>query len=99
MKRKPSPVSLAVAMGGYPGLLADIKQRIRSAQLRTTMAGNATMLVLYWELGGVLVERQKAEGWGAALLPRLAADLHDDLPELKGFSVRNLKLITQFFRE
>jgi predicted nuclease of restriction endonuclease-like (RecB) superfamily len=29
----------------------------------------------------------------------LATDLHNDLPEVKGFSVRNLKLMTQFFRE
>jgi predicted nuclease of restriction endonuclease-like (RecB) superfamily len=92
------PISPATA-GNYAGLLADIKQRIRTAQVRTAMAGNASMLMLYWEIGGVLVERQKKEGWGAAILPRLATDLHNDLPEVKGFSVRNLKLMTQFFRE
>jgi predicted nuclease of restriction endonuclease-like (RecB) superfamily len=57
------------------------------------------MLMLYWEIGGVLAERQKIEGWGTAVLPRLATDLQNDLPEVKGFSVRNLKLMTQFFRE
>jgi hypothetical protein len=68
-------------------------------QVRTAMTANASMLMLYWEIGGVLVQRQKTEGWGAAILPRLATDLHNDLPEVKGFSVRNLKLMTQFFRE
>jgi predicted nuclease of restriction endonuclease-like (RecB) superfamily len=82
-----------------PGLLADIKQRIRTAQVRTAMAGNASMLMLYWEIGGVLAERQKNEGWGAAVLPRLATDLHNDLPEVKGFSARNLRLMIQFFDE
>ena len=95
---KNKPISSATT-GNYAGLLADIKQRIRTAQVRTAMAGNASMLMLYWEIGGVLVERQKLEGWGAAILPRLATDLHNDLPEVKGFSVRNLKLMTQFFRE
>ncbi len=95
---KSKPIS-SVAAGNYAGLLADIKQRIRTAQVRTAMAGNASMLMLYWEIGGVLAERQKREGWGAAVLPRLATDLHNDLPEVKGFSVRNLKLMTQFFRE
>ena len=47
------------------------------------MAGNASMLMLYWEIGGVLAERQKNEGWGAAVLPRLATDLHNDLPEVR----------------
>jgi predicted nuclease of restriction endonuclease-like (RecB) superfamily len=92
------PISPATA-GNYAGLLADIKQRIRTAQVRTAMAGNSSMLMLYWEIGGVLAERQKIEGWGTAVLPRLATDLHNDLPEVKGFSVRNLKLMTQFFRE
>ena len=82
----------------YPRLLADIKQRIRAAQVRTAMAGNASMLLLYWEIGCVLAARQNAEGWGAAVLPRLAIDLHNDLPEVHGFSERNLKRMVQFFR-
>ena len=95
---KNKPISSATA-GNYAGLLADIKQRIRTAQVRTAMAGNASMLMLYWEIGGVLAERQKAGGWGAGVLPRLATDLHNDLAELKGFSARNLRLMIQFFGE
>ena len=98
-KKRAKPEALAATAGNYVGLLADIKQRIRAAQVRTAMAGNASMLTLYWEIGGVLAERQKREGWGAAVLPKLAVDLHNDLPEVKGFSARNLKLMTQFFRE
>jgi predicted nuclease of restriction endonuclease-like (RecB) superfamily len=95
---KSKPISSATA-GNYAALLADLKQRIRTAQVRTAMAGNASMLMLYWEIGGVLAERQKNEGWGAAVLPRLATDLHNDLPEMKGFSARNLRLMIQFFGE
>jgi hypothetical protein len=91
--------TLAIAAGSYAGLLTDFKQRIRTAQIRTAMAGNASMLMLYWEIGGMLAARQKAEGWGAGVLPRLEADLHNDVPGMKGFSVRNLKLMTQFHRE
>ena len=86
-------------MTAITGTTKEGKPSIRTAQVRTAMAGNASLLLLYWEIGGVLVERQKAEGWGAAILPRLATDLHNDLPDVKGFSVRNLKLMTQFFRE
>lgn len=83
----------------YTALLADIKQRIRTAQVRTAMAGNASLLMLYWEIGGVLAERQEKEGWGAGVLPRLATDLHNTLPEVKGFSARNLNCMVQFFSE
>jgi hypothetical protein len=94
-----SPKSLAGVTGNYAGLLTDIKQRIRTAQLRTAMAGNASLLMLYWEIGSMLSERQKKDGWGAAVLPRLAADLHNELPEVKGFSARNLRRMIQFNQE
>lgn len=97
--RSAQSTTLAGVAGNYAGLLADIKQRIRTAQVRTAMAGNASLLMLYWEIGGVLASQQKAEGWGAGVLPRLAADLHNEVPEVKGFSMRNLKLMTQFHRE
>jgi predicted nuclease of restriction endonuclease-like (RecB) superfamily len=83
----------------YASLLTTIKQRIQTAQVRTALAGNASMLMLYWDVGNLLVERQAEEGWGAAVLPRLAIDLRNELPEVKGFSVRNLMLMTQFARE
>jgi predicted nuclease of restriction endonuclease-like (RecB) superfamily len=63
------------------------------------MLGNASTLMLYWEIGGVLVERQKNEGWGAGVLPRLEADLKNELPEEKGFSERNMRRMIQFYRE
>lgn len=100
MTKKPAKAkTLATAAGDYASLLSDLKQRIRAAQVRTAMASNASMLLLYWEIGSVLAERQKTEGWGTAVLPRLAIDLRNDLPELKGFSARNLRLMIQFFDE
>ncbi|HYF37737.1 MAG TPA: DUF1016 N-terminal domain-containing protein [Prosthecobacter sp.] len=94
-----SPPAISADAGGYVELLADIKKRIRAAQIRTVTVSNAGMLMLYWKIGSVLAERQKLEGWGAGVLPRLALDLKNGLPEEKGFSTRNLKLMTQFFRE
>jgi predicted nuclease of restriction endonuclease-like (RecB) superfamily len=85
--------------GRYTALLTDIKQRIRTAQMRTAMAANTGLLMLYWEIGGVLAKRQASEGWGARVLPRLAADLHNALPEVQGFSDRNMRLMIQFYEE
>ena len=98
-KKSAQAKTLRAATGDYASLLSDIKQRIRAAQIQTAMASNASMLLLYWEIGGMLAERQKTEGWGAAVLPRLADDLRNELPEVKGFSPRNLRLMIQFFDE
>jgi len=83
----------------YGELLADIKMRIRQAQNRAVMSVNAEMLHLYWDIGKMVVAKQEAEGWGSAVIPRLADDLRNDLPELKGFSERNIGRMIAFFRE
>lgn len=82
----------------YVGLLAEVRLRVRSAQARALMAVNAELIRLYWDIGALIAARQQAEGWGAAVIPRLARDLHNELPEEKGFSERNIKLMVQFHR-
>lgn len=84
---------------GYAGLLSDIKQRVRHAQARAVLAVNAELIRLYWEIGALINSRQKQEGWGAGVIPRLAHDLHNELPEEKGFSERNIKRMLAFYRE
>ncbi len=83
----------------YNGLLGDIKIRIRQAQIKATLSANAEMILLYWDIGRMFLERQQREGWGTGVLRRLSCDLKSELPEVKGFSERNLKRMTQFYRE
>ncbi len=89
---------VATELTQYAKLLSDIKGRIQAAQTRAVLAVNAELTHLYWGIGRLLDERQAAEGWGAAVLPRLAGDLHNELPEIKGFSVRNLGRMLEFAR-
>lgn len=83
----------------YAELLTDIKQRIRHAQTRAVLAVNAELIRLYWEIGAMIDRRQQQEGWGSGVIPRLARDLHNELPEEKGFSERNIKRMLAFYRE
>ena len=82
----------------YAQLLGEIKQRIRHAQARAWMAVNAEMIRLYWRIGQVIDSRQQQEGYGTAVIPRLARDLHNELPQEKGFSERNIKRMLAFYR-
>jgi len=82
--------------GQYGALLSEIKGRIHGAQVRAAQAVHAELVRLYWEIGGLIRQRQEIEGWGAGVIPKLAADLKNELPEEKGFSERNLKLMVQF---
>ena len=77
-------------------MLKEIKDRIRRAEVRATMSANAEMLLMYWDVGRIIAERRSAEGWGAKIIQRLAQDIRNDLPEIKGFSERNLKRMFAF---
>jgi hypothetical protein len=86
-------------MNNYPALLKEIKDRIRQAQIRATLSANAEMLFMYWEVGHIIDEQRDTEGWGAKVIQRLALDIRNELPEVKGFSERNLKRMLAFYRE
>jgi predicted nuclease of restriction endonuclease-like (RecB) superfamily/DNA-binding transcriptional ArsR family regulator len=79
-------------------LLRDVKERIHAAQTRAVLAVNSELVHLYWDIGRAIDERQKREGWGAAVIPRLARALQDDFPEVKGFSARNIGRMIAFHR-
>lgn len=83
----------------YSGLLTDIKDRVQRAQVRAALSANAEMIGMYWDIGRLIHQRQQTEGWGAAVIPRLATDLRNELPEEKGFSERNIKRMLAFYRE
>ncbi len=81
----------------YPSLLTDIKERIRSAQYEALKAVNKELVGLYWDIGGMIVERQDVEGWGKAVVEQLAADLRSEFPGVGGFSASNLWRMKAFF--
>jgi len=81
---------------GYAELLRELKQEIRSAQLRASLAVNQELVLLYWRIGREILVRQERENWGAKVIDRLSADLKTAFPEMKGFSPRNLKYMRAF---
>jgi hypothetical protein len=46
----------------YSDLLGDIKARIRQAQIKATLSANAEMILMYWDIGQMILERQQREG-------------------------------------
>jgi DUF1016 N-terminal domain len=83
----------------FTALLVEVKDRIQSAQMRAVLTVSAELVRLYWDIGRIIHERQQLEGWGAGVIPRLARALHNEMPELKGFSERNIGRMIAFYRE
>ena len=90
------PISLTVPPEGYADWLSELKTRIHTAQQRAALAVNRELVLLYWQIGRDILERQSREGWGAKVVERLSRDLRAAFPEMKGFSARNLKYMRYF---
>jgi predicted nuclease of restriction endonuclease-like (RecB) superfamily len=90
-KDKPNPLP-----GVYDSFLQELKDRIRSAQVRAALSVNRELVVLYWSIGRDILTRQKNEGWGTKIIDRLSEDLAKAFPEMRGFRARNLKYMRAF---
>jgi len=83
----------------YGNLLQDVKQRIRSAQYEALRAVNKELISLYWDIGKMIVDRQKKHGWGKSIVENLAKDLQLEFPGVQGYSERNIWYMRNFFVE
>ena len=81
----------------YTQFLSELKSRIKSVQIKAAVAVNREMIELYWELGEKITEKQKNATWGAGFLEQIAKDLQDEFPDMKGFSLTNIKYMRQWF--
>jgi predicted nuclease of restriction endonuclease-like (RecB) superfamily len=83
----------------YQALFSDIKLKIQRSQIKSALAVNSELILLYWEIGKSIAEKQNQEGWSAGIIPRLSKDLQLEIPGTKGFSERNLGRMLAFYRE
>lgn len=90
------PPALMQTPAGYADWLVDLKTRIHTAQQRAMLAVNRELVLLYWQIGRDILERQAKQGWGAKVIERLGHDLRTAFPDIKGFSSRNLKYMRAF---
>jgi len=81
----------------YFNLLRDIKDKIRSAQIKAAVSVNKELLNLYWEIGRSIVQEQNKSKWGDSVIKLLADDLKREFPDLKGFSRTNLFNIRKWY--
>jgi predicted nuclease of restriction endonuclease-like (RecB) superfamily len=106
-KRKTKATSLAKISGqnkpsaalpvGYANLLTSLKARVRAAQLRAAISVNRELIRLYWDIGKIIVEAQKAKGYGKQVVERLAEDLQKEFPGTAGFSPQNVWFMRSFY--
>jgi predicted nuclease of restriction endonuclease-like (RecB) superfamily len=97
---KPATVTPAEAQLSVPAdygrWLSDLKTRIAAARVRAAVSANRELVLLYWDIGREIVDRFERGGWGAKVVEQLSHDLKSAYPDMKGFSLRNLRYMRAF---
>lgn len=74
----------------------DIKKDVKDTQLEIMINANTNLVNLYYRIGKTLEENSK---WGNKFIDNVAIELKNTFPNLKGFSIRNLKYMKTFYNE
>lgn len=83
----------------YSRFLNEVKQKIQSAKIQVARSVNTDLIMLYFNIGKSIVERQEKYGWGKAIVEQLANDLQGEYENSTGYSVQNLWYMRQLYME
>ena len=81
----------------YKTLFGEIKNRILKGQYEALKAVNRELISVYWDIGKLIVERQKSETWGKSVVDQLSKDLKEEFPGVRGFSASNIWRMRMFY--
>ncbi len=93
----PNRGSTMSEMSHYGEMIAQIKENIRRSRYQAARSVNRELLLLYFRIGLILSERVEEEEWGAGVLERISGDIQKEFRRIRGFSVRNMKKMMQFY--
>ena len=89
--------TLIIQDENYKSWLKDIKTYIRSQQIKAAVKVNVELLKVYWRLGSDISAHKADAQWGSGFYESLSRDLKAEFPDMKGFSVTNLKYCKRFY--
>lgn len=81
----------------YRRFIEDLKERVMAARASAARAVNHDLILLYWDIGRTIVERQQVLGWGESVVDHVSRDLQAAFPSASGFSPRNLRDMRRFY--
>ncbi len=84
---------LEINKNQYNEIFQNIKNEILSSQYQ---AINKELIYMYWHIGKIILNNSE---WGNKFIDNLSIDLKLEFPDIKGFSIRNLKNMKKFSEE
>lgn len=80
----------------YFDLIDSIKTRIKASQYKALLHANEELINLYWDIGNDLIRNAQ---YGSKFIDNLAKDIKVAMPNIKGYSARNLRYMKKFAKE
>ncbi len=87
---------LEIAKNQYKEIFESIKNEILKSQYRAMQVVNKEMIFMYWHIGKIILDNSE---WGNKFIDNLSVDLKLEFPNIKGFSIRNLKYMRKIAEE
>lgn len=84
------------ALEDFRSIINDIKNEIRTTQIKVAIETNKSLINLYFKLGKILNDNYK---YGNKFIDKISRELRIEFPNTDGFSVRNLKYMKKFYLE
>jgi len=83
----------------YLQFIEELKARVISARVSAARAITHEVILLYWDIGQGIVEKQQSNSWGDSVVEAVAADLQEAFPGMRGFSPDSVWRMRQFYSE
>ena len=74
-----------------------VKKKIKASQIKAAIQVNSEMIRLYWEIGKDVEKNRLEAKWGSGFYKSASKALRMEVPDLRGFSVTNLKYMRRFY--
>lgn len=91
-------MSMKLEYDDYKNWFIELKDRIKTSQIKAALSVNSELISLYWYIGRRITDIQKNSKYGDGIILQLAADLKNEFPDMGGFSSSNLKYCKQFYQ-
>lgn len=89
----------SIASPEYRRFIEALKTRVLSARIAAARHVNRDLILLYWDIGHAIVDKQQVLGWGDSVVQMVAADLRRAFPDMRGFSPDSVWRMRQFYAE
>ena len=82
----------------YAKWIKEISERFKRSQIKAACAVNEELLKFYWRLGRDISIKERENIYGTDFFKKLSTDLQEELPDVKSFSVTNLRYMKYFYK-